>query len=61
MGAEGGEGGGAPLPGGQRMAKKGAKQKKKKTKSPTDVMILIGSEGDSSIMDQWSLRSVLQG
>lgn len=38
------------------------KEKGKKTKtSPTDFMILIGSEGDSSIMDQWSLRSVLQG
>lgn len=61
---------GAPLPGGQagkrwrRLAEeqeRKRKRKKKKQTSPTDFMILIGSEGDSSIMDQWSLRSVLQG
>lgn len=42
-----------------REGKKKKKTKRKQT-SPTDFMILIGSEGDSSIMDQWSL-SVLQG
>lgn len=45
---------------GEEKEKEKKKQNKKQT-SPTDFMILIGSEGDSSIMDQWSLRSVLQG
>lgn len=45
-----------------RRGKEKEKEKKQnKQTSPTDFMILIGSEGDSSIMDQWSLRSVLQG
>lgn len=41
--------------------KRKRKGKKKNQTSPTDFLILIGSEGDSSIMDQWSLRCVLQG
>lgn len=46
---------------GERLQERERKRKRKNKTSPTDFMILIGSEGDSSIMDQWSLRSVLQG